>query len=50
MAVETNGWVIAVTPQQYQQFIARKRAGLARAQQDVVQALGESSATTTTAP
>jgi cytochrome c oxidase subunit II len=42
-----RGWVHVVTPQQYQQFIARKRAGLARAQQDVAQALGESSATTT---
>ncbi len=42
-----RGWVHVVTPQEYQQFIARKRAGLARAQRDVVKALGESSATTT---
>ncbi len=38
-----RGWVHVVTPQEYQQFIARKRAGLARAQQDVAKALGESS-------
>jgi cytochrome c oxidase subunit II len=37
-----RGWVHVVTPQEYQQFIARKRAGLARAQQDVAKALGES--------
>jgi cytochrome c oxidase subunit II len=42
-----RGWVHVVTPQEYQQFIARKRAGLARAQEDVVKALGESSATGT---
>jgi cytochrome c oxidase subunit 2 len=40
-----RGWVHVVTPQEYQQFIARKRAGLARAQKDVVKALGEASAT-----
>jgi cytochrome c oxidase subunit II len=40
-----RGWVHVVTPQEYQQFIARKRAGLARAQQDVAKALGESSGT-----
>jgi hypothetical protein len=33
-----------VTPQEYQQFIARKRAGLARAQKDVVKSLGETAA------
>jgi len=45
-----RGWVHVVTPQEYQQFIARKRAGLARAQKDVVKALGESSTTTAGAP
>ena len=40
-----RAWVHVVTPQAYQQFIARKRAGLARAQKYVVKALGESSAT-----
>ena len=40
-----RGWVHVVTPQEYQQFIARKRADLARAQKDVVKALGEPSAT-----
>jgi cytochrome c oxidase subunit II len=45
-----RSWVHVVTPQEYQQFIARKRAGLARAQKDVVKALGESSTTTTGAP
>ena len=40
-----RGWVHVVTPQEYQQFIARKRADLARAQKDVVKALGESSTT-----
>ena len=39
-----RGWVHVVTPQQYQQFIARKRAGLARAQKDVVKSLGETAA------
>jgi cytochrome c oxidase subunit II len=43
-----RGWVHVVTPQAYQQFIARKRAGLARAQDDVVKALGEPSAGGTT--
>jgi cytochrome c oxidase subunit 2 len=43
-----RGWVHVVTPQSYQQFIARKRAGLARAQDDVVKALGEPSTGATT--
>jgi cytochrome c oxidase subunit 2 len=39
-----RGWVHVVTPEQYQQFIARKRAGLARAQKDVVKSLNETTA------
>jgi cytochrome c oxidase subunit II len=39
-----RGWVHVVTPQEYQQFIARKRAGLARAQKDVVKSLNETTA------
>ena len=37
-----RGWVHVVTPHAYQQFINRKRRGLARAQKFVVKALGES--------
>lgn len=40
-----RAWVHVVTPQQYQEFLKRKSAGLARAQADVVKALGESAAT-----